>query len=376
MHWRICGFKSGKMKIKEIVQYIEELAPLPFQESYDNAGLIVGNLNDEVNGVLITLDVTEEVLAEAIEKKCDLIVSHHPIIMGGIKRLNGNNYVERSVMMALKNNIALYACHTNVDSVLGGVNKMICDKIGLQNCEILDPKKESLLKLVTFAPVNASEKVRQAIFEAGAGHIGNYDSCSFNAEGKGTFKAGEGANPYVGNMGAMHTESEVRIETVMPAYLKNKVVNALVQAHPYEEVAYDIYPLANEWQQVGSGMIGTLETPESEMDFLRRLKSIFNVGCVKYTSLLNKPIKKVAVCGGSGSFLLNKAKALGADVFVSGDFKYHQYFDAENKILIADIGHFESEQFTKELFFELLTKKIPNFAVCLSDVNTNPIKYL
>ncbi len=364
------------MKIKEITQLIEQVAPIPFQESYDNAGLIVGDKNDEVQGVLITLDITEAVIDEAIQKKCDLIVSHHPIIMGGIKRLNGNNYVERCVIKAIKNNVALYACHTNMDSVLGGVNKMICDKIGLTEVSILDPKKESLCKLVTFVPVEHVEKVRQAIFEAGAGHIGNYDSCSFNAQGQGTFRAGEGADPFVGEIGTLHKEDEVRIETIVPIYLKNKVLNALIKAHPYEEVAYDIYPLANEWSEVGSGMIGVLETPESEMVFLERLKTIFNVGCVKYTALLNKPITKVAVCGGSGSFLLNKAKALGADVFVSGDFKYHQYFDAENQILIADIGHFESEQFTKELFFEILTKKIPNFAVYLSDVNTNPIKYL
>ncbi|WP_075602881.1 Nif3-like dinuclear metal center hexameric protein [Saccharicrinis aurantiacus] len=364
------------MQVKDIIKELELFAPPSFQESYDNAGLIVGNSNDAVSAALISLDITEEVVQEAIDRKCDLIISHHPIIMGGIKRLNGNNYVERSVIKAIKNNIAIYACHTNADSVKTGVNGMISKKIGLQNCKILDPKKNSLLKLVTYAPKANADAVRDAIFSAGAGNIGNYDSCSFNTEGTGTFKANADANPHVGNLGELHQEEEIRIETVVPAYLKNKVVSALLKSHPYEEVAFDLFPLENVWNEVGSGMIGELPEDESELDFLKRIKKIFNVGCIKYTSLLNKPVKKVALCGGAGSFLVNKAKALGADVFISGDFKYHQYFDAENQLVIADIGHFESEQFTKELFYELLTKKIPNFAVCLSNVNTNPIKYL
>jgi len=364
------------MQVKDIIKELELFAPPSFQESYDNAGLIVGNSNDAVSAALISLDITEEVVQEAIDRKCDLIISHHPIIMGGIKRLNGNNYVERSVIKAIKNNIAIYACHTNADSVKTGVNGMISKKIGLQNCKILDPKKNSLLKLVTYAPKANADAVRDAIFNGGAGNIGNYDSCSFNTEGTGTFKANADANPHVGNLGELHQEEEIRIETVVPAYLKNKVVSALLKSHPYEEVAFDLFPLENVWNEVGSGMIGELPEAESELDFLKRIKNIFNVGCIKYTSLLNKPVKKVALCGGAGSFLVNKAKALGADVFISGDFKYHQYFDAENQLVIADIGHFESEQFTKELFYELLTKKIPNFAVCLSNVNTNPIKYL
>jgi dinuclear metal center YbgI/SA1388 family protein len=364
------------MLIKDITQILEDFAPLSLQESYDNAGLIVGSKNAKVNGILVSLDITEEVIDEAIALGYNLIVAHHPIVMGGLKRFNGNSYVERSVIKAIKNDIAIYACHTNADSVMQGVNGKIADKIGLTNQQILAPKHQTLIKLVTFAPEGNAEDVRTALFKAGAGHIGNYDSCSFNTAGEGTFRGNAQSNPFAGKAGELHTENEIRIETIFPSYLKNKVIRALIEEHPYEEVAYDLYPLENEWAQVGSGMIGTLPNPEDEITFLKRIKEIFQCGTIKYTPLLNNPVQKIALCGGAGSFLLGKAKALGADVFISGDFKYHQFFDAENSIVIADIGHFESEQFTKEVFFELLTKKIPNFAIRLSKVNTNPIKYL
>ncbi|SMO62064.1 dinuclear metal center protein, YbgI/SA1388 family [Saccharicrinis carchari] len=364
------------MNVKKVTQILEDFAPLSFQESYDNAGLIIGNRNAEVSGILITLDVTEDVLDEAIELGYNFILAHHPVAMGGLKRFNGNNYNERIVIKAIKNDLAVYAGHTNVDSVMSGVNGKICEKIGLADCKILEPKKGELLKLVTFVPQAQANSVRAALFTAGAGHIGNYDSCSFNLNGQGTFRGNESATPYAGKKGELHNENEVRIETVLPQYLKNGVIQALKQAHPYEEVAYDIYTLQNSYEQVGSGMYGTLPTAEEELVFLKRIKKIFGAGAIRYTRLLNKPIKKVAVCGGAGSFLLNRAKSVGADIFISGDFKYHQFSDAENQIIIADIGHFESEQFTKEVFYELLTKKIPNFAVRLSNVNTNPIKYL
>ncbi len=364
------------MKIKDITSILESFAPLSFQESYDNAGLIIGNRNDDVSGILITLDVTEEVVQEAIDLGYNFILAHHPIAMGGVKRFNGNNYDERIIIKAIKNDIAIYAGHTNVDSVMEGVNGKICSKIGLHNCQILAPKKNELIKLVTFVPVEHSQKVREAIFNAGAGNIGNYDSCSFNTTGNGTFKGNENTNPFVGEPGKIHTEKEERIETILPLHLKSKITKALLNAHPYEEVAYDLFPLANDYPLAGSGMIGELLDEEDEITFLKRIKSIFNVGAIRHTSLLNKPIKKVAVCGGAGSFLIRKAKAAKADIYITGDIKYHQFFDAENEIILADIGHFESEQFTKELFFEIVTKKIPNFAVCLSKVNTNPIKYL
>ena len=364
------------MQLRQITQYIESIAPLAFQELYDNAGLIIGQSEDEISGILITLDVTEEILDEAISKNLNLIIAHHPIIFSGIKKLNGKNYIERCITKAIKNDIAIYAAHTNLDSVFGGVNSKICEKLELQNCRILAPTQGFLKKLVTFVPVADAEKVRQAIFEAGAGQIGNYDSCSFNQNGNGSFRGNDRTNPYVGEKNQIHIEEETRIETIFPKQIQFKVIQALLQAHPYEEVAYDIYPLDNEYSQAGIGMIGELLELIDELNFLRKIKTIFNCEVVKHTQLLGTPIRRVAVCGGSGSTYLNMAMTQKADIFISGDFKYHQFFDAENQIIIADIGHYESEQFTKEVFYELLTKKFPKFAVHLSDFSTNPVSYL
>lgn len=364
------------MKLKQITQYIETIAPLAFQESYDNSGLIIGQPEDEISGALISLDITEEVLDEAIGKNLNLVICHHPIVFSGIKKLNGRNYIERCVAKALKNDIAIYAAHTNLDSVFGGVNSKICEKLDLQNCKILAPMPGFLKKLVTFVPTADAEKVRSAIFEAGAGHIGNYDSCSYNVNGQGTFRGNDQTNPYVGEKNQLHFEEEVRIETIFPRHIQSRIIQALLQAHPYEEVAYDIYPLENDYQQAGIGMIGELTEPMDEISFLNKLKTVFGCTVVKHTRLLGKPIRKIAVVGGAGSSYLNKAIAQKADIFISGDFKYHQFFDAENQIIIADIGHYESEQFTKEVFYELLTKKFPKFAIHLSATNTNPVSYL
>jgi dinuclear metal center YbgI/SA1388 family protein len=364
------------LKVRDIISSIEQLAPLSYQESYDNAGLVVGEYNQEVNGVLICLDVVESVVEEAIKKDANLIIAHHPIVFKGLKRFNGSNYVERTVMLAIKNNIAIYAAHTNIDSVRGGVSERICDLIGLQKKKILSPVGADLKKLVTFVPCDYAEKVREAIFKAGAGSIGNYDSCSFNTEGTGSFRGGEKTNPHVGEVGKLHYESEVRIETVFPKHLKGKVVGAMLGAHPYEEVAYDIYSLDNTNPQVGLGMVGELENEENTIDFLKRIKEIFGCGCIRHTNITTDKVKKVAVCGGSGSFLLRNAISAKADVFVTGDFKYHEFFDAEDKIIIADIGHYESEQFTRDIFYEIVTKKLPNFAVHISEINSNPINYL
>ncbi len=361
--------------LKEITSFLESFAPLGLQESYDNSGLITGDINSEITTILLTLDVTEKVIEEAIQKNAQLIVSHHPIIFSGLKKLTGRNYVERTIIKAIKNDIAIYAAHTNLDSVEGGVNGKICNKIGLKNCKILQPSGGQLKKLVTFIPVKSADEVRAAVFNAGAGNIGNYDSCGFVAEGMGSFRGNENSNPFVGKKGEIHNEKEVRFETIFPGYLQGKVIEALLKFHPYEEVAYDIYPLDNKFDKTGMGMVGILPEPITETQFLTQLKHKFNTGLIKHTALTGKSVRKIAVCGGSGAFLLNAAIAAGADFFVSGDFKYHQFFDAENKIVIADIGHFESEQYTKELFYELLTEKFPTFAIHLSEVGTNPVFY-
>lgn len=363
------------MKLHELTTYLESIAPLAYQEDYDNSGLIVGNGNQEITQGLISLDCTEAVVDEAIRTGCQIIISHHPIVFKGLKKFNGKTYVERVVEKAIRHNIALYAIHTNLDSVMDGVNARICQVLGLINPRILSAKNGILKKLVTYVPLSHAAAVRNALFKAGAGQIGDYSECSFNAEGTGTFKAGQGTDPYVGQPGEQHHEAETRIETVYPAHLESKLLMALFLNHPYEEVAYDLYNLTNQHQQVGAGMIGELEHAVSEHEFLSSLKSNLKSAVIRHTQLTGKPVKKVAVCGGSGGFLLKQAIAAGADVFVTADYKYHEFFDAEDKIVIADVGHFESEQFTQHLLFEIIQKKFSNFAVRLTEINTNPIKY-
>ena len=363
------------MKISTLINQLEQLAPPSLQESYDNSTLLVGHKDTEVDSILFSLDVTEKVIDEAIEKECKLIVSHHPLIFGGMNSITGKNYVERCVIKAIKNDIALYAIHTNLDNVPNGVNCLLAKKIGLKNCKILDAKKQLLSKLVFFCPVEQCDEVKKAVFEAGAGNIGKYDWCSFSTNGEGTFRAGEDTNAFVGEKGEIHCEKEQRIEVVLPNYMEGNIINALIQSHPYEEVAYDIYSLKNTWKEVGSGMIGDLEAEMPLEDFLDKLKNSLPTDCVRHTAKVTAKVKRIAVCGGSGSFLLKKAIQKNADVLVTADFKYHQFFEAEDKIVVADVGHFESEQHTPELLQSYLKEKLPNFATYLSKINTNPINY-
>lgn len=363
-------------KISEILKEIESIAPRTYQENYDNARLIVGTSNWDCTGVLLTLDSTEDVIDEAIEKGVNLVVAHHPIVFKGLKSITGANYVERTILKAIKNDIAIYACHTNLDNQLVGVNAKICEKIGLQNTKILQPKLNTLLHLITFAPKKDAETVRRAMFQAGAGKIGNYDSCSYNLDGFGTYRANENANPTIGNIGEVHTEPETRIEVLVPKHLQYSILSALKQAHPYEEVAYFLTETINENQEIGSGMTGELPEEMDSLEFLKQLKVKMNTKLIRHTKLVKKHIKTVAVCGGVGSFLLPFAKRAKADIYITADYKYHEFFDAENDIIIADIGHFESEQFTNEIFAEIITKKYSNFAVHFSKIDTNPINYL
>ena len=363
------------MTISFITSLLEKIAPISLQEDYDNAGLITGNKNWECKGALVCLDVTEEILEEAIQQNCNLIIAHHPIVFKGIKKFSGNSYVERAVIKAIKNDIAIYACHTNLDNIISGVNGRIADQLGLVNRTILQPKNGLIEKLQLFSPATHSEIVEKALFEAGAGQIGNYSECSFVSEGIGSFKPGDSANPFIGEMDIRHKGNELKIEVIYPKWLRHQVLSAMKSAHPYEEVAYEISSLLNVYQEVGSGILGELPNDMDAVGFLKILSDAFHQKCIKHTSLNGRPLKKVAICGGAGSFLTQTAIAAGADIYVTSDVKYHEFFDADGKIILADIGHFESEQYTIDLIYDILRQNFPTFAVLKTKVNSNPVHY-
>jgi len=363
------------MNINEVIKLLEEYAPPSLQEDYDNAGLITGSATWECSGAIVSLDATEDVVNEAISKKCNLIIAHHPIIFKGLKKITGKNYVEQTIITAIKNDIAIYATHTNLDHVVNGVNGKIASTLGLQNLAILSPKKSLLQKLAVFVPTAQKEAVIAALFAAGAGNIGNYSQCSFTSAGNGTFKPGPGSKPFAGTIGNRQNEPEVKIEVIFPAWLQTGVLKAMQEAHPYEEIAYDLYALENQYEAVGAGMIGELPEPVAEEVMLQRLQNIFKIPVIKHTNLTGRAVKKIAICGGAGSFLTGAAIAAGAHMYITSDVKYHEFFDAEGKIVLADIGHYESEQFTIDLLFDLLREKFPNFAVLKTSVNTNPLRY-
>lgn len=363
------------MQIADIISALEILAPPSLQESYDNAGLITGRADWKCTGILCSLDATPQVIEEAVQRNCNLVVAHHPIVFSGLKKINGKNYVEKTVISAIKNDIAIYAIHTNLDNVLHGVNGKMAALLGLKNTRVLAPKEAVLKKLFTFAPLEAAPQVLDALFSAGAGHIGQYSECSFSAEGTGSFRAGADAHPYVGKPGERHHEKEQKIEVIFPAWLEAKIIAALKKAHPYEEVAYDVVLLSNTHDATGSGIIGELPEPLGEKEFLGRLRAVFNLQVIRHTPFTGQPVSTVALCGGSGSFLVSKALAKGAQVFVTADMKYHEFFDANDRLLIADIGHYESEQFTTDLLVAYLEEKFPTFAVLKTGVVTNPVLY-
>lgn len=364
-----------KKTISEILQILHEFAPLSLQESYDNSGLLIGEYDRSVERVLISVDVTEEVVDEAVQKHCELIISHHPLIFKGLKKIIPDGHVERTVIKAIKNNIGIAAAHTNLDNVLGGVNAKLAHHLGIEGLSILKTTNNLLNKLVTFCPTAHADKVRHAMFEAGAGHIGGYDSCSYNLEGFGTFRGGDDAKPFVGKKNQLHQEPEQRIEMIVPVYKRNQVIQAMINAHPYEEVAYDVYPLDNTYEGAGAGMIGNLNRPMDQSAFLEYVRDRLHCKILRHSELLTNRVSRVAICGGSGSFLIPDAKRTGADVFITADLKYHDYFEADRKILLIDAGHFETEQFTKELIADIIQKKIPNFAPLISEVNTNAVHY-
>jgi dinuclear metal center YbgI/SA1388 family protein len=363
------------MKIKDLIHFLEEKFPLGSQADFDNCGLLVGDENQEITSVLVSLDCTEEIIDEAIEKGANTIVSHHPLIFKGLKKITGKNYVEKTLIKAIQNNIALYAIHTNLDHNLEGVNAEIAARLEIENPRILAPSENNLFKLSVFTPQDYVSKLERGLFLAGAGKIGNYEECSFESAGVGSFKPMGGAEPFAGKIGIRTKTEEVKLEFLVSSHKLSAVIHSMNEIHPYEEVAHDIIQLKNENQDEGCGMIGELKNPIDAYTFLAKLKQTFHCGIIRHTDLLDKKIRTVAFCGGSGSFLLKNAIAHKADIFISGDFKYHEFFDAENKLIIADIGHYESEKFTINLIASILSKKFTNFAIHLTGINTNPINY-
>ena len=364
------------MKIQNIIQYLEKLAPLSFQEDYDNCGLLVGDADWEFRKALLCLDITPEVMQEAMINQCNLVISHHPVIFRGIKKLTKQQPETEIITCAIKNDIAIYAIHTNLDNTIKGLNAHVLAKLGAGEFKLLSPKRDMLVKLVTFCPVDYAERVRNALFEAGAGHIGHYDCCSFNVSGQGTFRASDNANPFVGEKKQLHLEDEIRIEVVFPDHLMKVVLRNLLAAHPYEEVAYDIYPMKNDFAACGSGLTGKFAIPIESSCFLELLKSSLNLQAIRHTATIAKPVSTIAICTGAGSFLITEAVKSGVDVFLTADLKYHDFFIPNNNILLVDIGHYESEHWVKEWLNDVLMENFPNFAFLISEVNTNPIHYL
>ena len=369
-------------QVKHITEQIEKLCPLHYAEDFDNVGLLVGDAEQAVKGVLVTLDCLETTIDEALKNDCNLIVTFHPIIFKGLKKLNGKNYVERTVIKAIKNDIAIYAMHTALDNSDEGVSAKMAEVIGLQHTSILIPQNGHLKKLTTYVPENAATEIRDALFQAGAGHIGDYSHCSFNISGEGTYVGGENTKPSVGKPGNLEKVQETFISVIFETHVQSKVLKALFDSHPYEEVAYDIVALENVHERIGMGVIGELEQALSPHNFFEHLKRTFNLKSIRHSEITKNEIKKVAVLGGSGSFAIGNALSAKADIYITADLKYHDFFRAEGKIILADIGHYESEQFTKHLLVEYLTKKITNFApaltkgrIILSKNNTNPINY-
>lgn len=364
------------MIIQDVINHLEELAPLHYAEDFDNVGLLVGNKTDEVKGVLVTLDTLESVVDEAIEKNCNLIVSFHPIIFKGLKKLNGDSYVEKVVIKAIQNNIAIFAIHTALDNSIIGVNDIICNTLDLKNKKILLPQQGTIKKLTTYVPNEDANILRKALFKAGAGKIGNYENCSFNVEGIGTYEGNEVSNPTKGKKGELHQEDETQISVTFQKHLESQILKSLFDNHPYEEVAFEVTTLDNYNQNIGMGMVGELENETKTEDFLEFVKQKMNASCIKHSKISKTTVKRIAVLGGSGSFAISAAKSANADVLITSDLKYHDFFSAEDQIILADIGHYESEQFTKTFLADYLSKKFTNFAVVLATTNTNPVKYL
>ncbi len=363
------------IQVKDITNYLEQWAPLCYQEDYDNSGLLIGTSDAVVTGVLICLDVTEDVMNEAIREGCNLIIAHHPIIFTKIKQITTATHTGRSIMQAIKHNIAIYAIHTNLDNIAEGINGCMAGRLNLQKQCILEPKTHTFQKLAVYVPLAYVDIVRDALHEAGAGHIGNYTRCSFMTAGIGTFQPNDMAHPTIGQKDILEQVNEYKLEVIYPNYLSKHIITALQKAHPYEEVAYLIQPLENKDNQVGGGMIGELKEPLDIHSFLSYLKDKMHLKHIRHSVPSNNNIKRVALCGGAGISLLPEAIKNGADAFITADVKYHNFLDAAEKLLLVDVGHYESEVSMRELLYNKLLQEYKNILLLISKSNTNPVCY-
>ena len=366
---------SKEMRIEKIISIIEKWAPTAYAEDFDNVGLLLGNAEAECMGILITHDVTENVIEEAVEKKFNLIICFHPIIFSGLKKLTGKTYVERVVTKTIKNDIAVYAIHTALDNHKEGVSYSLAVALGLKNIQILMPQKNTLKQLITYVPKENSATLLEALYQSGAGALGNYDQCSFITEGTGSFRGNENSKPHLGKKLIREEVREVQLSLVFQKHLEGKIIQTLFENHPYEEIAYQVHPLDNTNQGIGIGSIGIFGEEITEQDFLKLVVEKLETSFIRHSALSKRKIKKVAILGGSGSFVIPTAKQKKVDALVTADLKYHDFFQAEGHILLVDGGHYETERFTKKLIYNHLIEKLPNFAIALSKSITNPVNY-
>lgn len=364
------------MKIQEVTDYLDSRLLPYYQESWDNAGLQAGDSTQDISGALICLDVTPDVVDEAVARHCNLIVSHHPLLFSGVKRITPTTQTGRLLMHILQHNLCVYAAHTNLDNLCWGVSGELAKRIGLQNCHVLDPMPDKLKKLITYCPSAQAEAVRNALFEAGAGCIGGYDACSYNLQGTGTFRAGNDCHPFCGQRGELHLEPETRIEVIYESRIEAALVAALIAAHPYEEPAYDLLPITNAYSRIGAGAYGTLPRPVNTMEFLAQVKRTLHLPVIRCSQPCKTQVQRVALCGGSGAFLIDKAKRAAADIYLCGDLKYHEFQQAEGEIILADIGHYESEQFAKDIIYRVMSEKFCTFAVQTAQRDKGYIYYI
>ncbi|WP_353892287.1 Nif3-like dinuclear metal center hexameric protein [Proteinivorax hydrogeniformans] len=367
------------LAIAEITKELESIAPKSLAYfSKDNNGLLVGDSSQKVNKVMVTLDITEDIMEYAIKSKCDLIISHHPIIFGGIDKIDTKSKTGRIIIKAIQNNISIYAAHTNLDVAWGGVNDSLAKKLGLKVTGVLDKIEASkYYKVVVFVPLDYKEKVLDAMAQQGAGNIGDYSHCTFTTLGEGTFKPLEGSNPFLGETGNLETVKEVKIESIVSSDRLGGVLSGMKNAHPYEEVAYDVLPLQNNPDVYGLGRTTVLEAPITSIELANHVKKELNCTAVKFFGDKGKKVSKVAVLGGSGGSLIKKAKKLNCHAIITSDVDYHQgQLADELDICIIDPGHYHTEVVIVEDIAQKLNKVFSGKVDFQTALNNCPYSYI